>query len=121
MSQETQIRATIQNYTEGTYEGDAKKLKASFHEKSVMNGYLQGQLMLATPDPFISQMCESPIKDTAAEYHSEITTIAIDGQVAAVTLVETGFPGGMGFTNYFHLIDDGSGWKIISKTFISHP
>lgn len=117
MSEEAKIRAVIDLYTQGTYEGDADKLRQSFHPNAVMNGYLVGQLMLTTPEPFIAQMENAPIKDTDADYRPEITDIAIDGQVASVTLKETGFPGGVRFTNYFHLIDDGSGWKIISKAF----
>ena len=58
------------------------------------------------------------LRDSGAEYRSQIVSVEMDGQVAAVTLTETGFPGNMSFTNYFHLIDDGTGWKIISKTFI---
>ena len=117
---EAKVRHIITLYTQGTYEGDADKLEKCFHSKAVMNGYLGGQLLLATPEPFIKNMQNAPIKDTDAPYHSEIIDISIDGQVASVTLKESGFPGGMSFTNYFHLIDDGSGWKIISKTFTSH-
>ena len=59
---------------------------------AVMNGYLAGQPMLATPQPFIDEMQRAPLK-----------------------------AGGKEFTNHFHLIDDGSGWKIISKLFTQNP
>lgn len=121
MTDESNIREVIELYTVGTYEGDAEKLQQSFHPKAVMNGYLMGDLMLATPEPFIEEMQKAPIKNATTDYNGEITYLDIAGKVATVTLKETGFPGGLSFTNYFHLIDDGSGWKIISKTFNSNP
>ncbi len=121
MEHELDIRKILELYTQGTYEGDAEMLRRSFHEKAVMNGYLAGQLMLATPEPFIENITGLSLKDRGLSYSSSISQISINGKVASVTLEETGFPDGVSFTNYFHLIDDGHGWKIISKTFISHP
>jgi hypothetical protein len=118
MNQEAEIRKVIELYTEGTFEGDAEKLNASFHEKAVMNGYLGGQLLLATPEAFITEICKSPMNQTDFDYSPIVTELSIEDKVATVTLVET-YPDGMSFTNYFHLIDDGNGWKIISKTFTS--
>lgn len=118
MDQEANIRKVIELYTQGTYEGDAEKLNESFHEKAVMNGYLGGQLLLATPEAFITEICKSPMNQTGFNYSPIVTELSIEDKVATVTLVET-YPDGMSFTNYFHLIDDGKGWKIISKTFTS--
>ena len=112
------INEVIELYTQGTYEGDGDKLRSVFHDRAVMNGYLGDQLIAADPTPFIEDMENLRLRDSGAEYRSQIVSVEMDGQVAAVTLTETGFPGNMSFTNYFHLIDDGTGWKIISKTFI---
>ncbi len=119
MEQEANIRQVIELYTQGTYEGDASKLQDSFHEKAVMNGYLGGQILLATPEAFISDVCKSPMKNVSNfDYSPVVTELSIEDKIATVTLVET-YPDGMSFTNFFHLIDDGNGWKIISKTFTS--
>ena len=118
MEQEDKIRQVIELYTQGTYEGNASKLEESFHEKAVMNGYLGGQLLLAAPDVFITEICKSPMNQTDFDYNPIVTELSIEDKVATVTLVET-YLDGMSFTNYFHLIDDGNGWKIISKTFTS--
>ncbi len=83
-----------------------------------MNGYLGGQLLMATPEPFITEVCKSPMNQTDFDYSPIVTELSIEDRVATVTLVET-YPDGMSFTNYFHLIDDGNGWKITSKTFTS--
>ena len=118
MEQEAEIRKVIELYTQGTYEGEAAKLEESFHEKAVMNGYLGGQLLMATPEPFIAEVCKAPMNQSDFDYSPVVTEMSIEGKVATVTLVET-YPDGMSFTNYFHLIDDGNGWKIISKLFAS--
>ncbi len=115
-----QIQQVLACYTEGTFEGDAEKLRSSFHDKAVMNGYLGEQLLMASPEPFITEVCKQPMQASGFDYRPEIEEISIDGKVAQATLTET-YPDGMRFTNYFHLIDDGSGWKIISKAFIGHP
>ena len=118
MDQEAEIRKVIELYTQGTYEGDAVKLEASFHENAVMNGYLGGQLLMATPAPFIAEICKAPMSQTDFNYSPVVTELSIEDKVATVTLLET-YPDGMSFTNYFHLIDDGADWKIVSKLFAS--
>ncbi len=120
--EEAKVRDVIRLYAEGTFEGSREKLTQSFHNKAVMNGHLAGDLVLATPEPFIANMQSAPLSDVKdSDYQWEITSISVSGKVAAVVLEESGFPGGLRFTNYFHLIDDGTGWKIISKAFSSHP
>ena len=112
------ITEAIELYTQGTYEGDGEKLRSVFHERAVMNGYIGDELITESPAEFIEGMERLRMRDLGAGYQPSIVSVEIEGRVAAVTLGETGFPGGMSFTNYFHLIDDGTGWKIISKTFI---
>jgi len=118
MEQEAEIRQVIELYTQGTYEGNAEKLEESFHEKAVMNGYLGGQLLMASPEPFITEICKAPMNQTDFDYSPVVTELSIEDKVATVTLIET-YPDGMNFTNYLQLIDDGNGWKIISKLFSS--
>lgn len=114
------IKQVIALYTQGTYEGDTDKLSQSFHKNTVMNGSLRGKTVLASPQRFIDSMGELKMSQHDTNYQSKITHIEVDGNVASVTLKETGFPNNTGFTNYFHLINDKKGWKIISKAFQSH-
>ena len=83
-----------------------------------MNGCLNGQLLLATPAPCIEEMRKAPLQDAGAPYRWEITDLQVAGQVASATLKESGFPDGSGFANYFHLLEDGDGWRIVSKLFM---
>lgn len=113
------VKQVISLYTQGTFEGDTGKLNKAFHAKAVMNGSLNGDMVLATPERFIEGMGKLKLNTTGAKYDAKITHIEVDGKVASVTLKETGL-GKSSFTNYFHLVNDGSGWKIISKAFQSH-
>lgn len=116
---EAAVRAVIDLYTQGTFEGDTDKLTRAFHANAVMNGSLRGKMVLATPKRFIESMGKLKLNTTGAKYQAKITHLEVDGTVATVTLKEQGL-GETDFTNFFHLINDGSGWKIISKAFQSH-
>ncbi len=59
------------------------------------------------------------MKDSGFDYKPNLSGLDIVGKIATAVLEER-YPDGMYFTNYFHVIDDGSGWKIISKTFTGH-
>lgn len=114
------VRKTVQQYIDGSYSGDVDKLRTVFHPKALMSGYLQGQLLIGDPEPFFANIEKNPsMSETGVPYKAEIESINVAGQVASVTLVETGFFGAMNFTNYFHLLKDEGEWKIISKTFTS--
>jgi ketosteroid isomerase-like protein len=112
------VRQVIQKYSDGTFNGDAEALRECFHEKAVMNGYMQGNLLMGGPEPFIEEIEKNPsMAEGGAPYKGEIVSVDVDGMVASVTFKESGFAGTMKFTNYFHLLKEGDDWKIISKAF----
>jgi hypothetical protein len=112
------VREVVQKYIDGTYQGDVSVLRECFHSKAVMNGYLNDQLLLGDPEPFFQDIGNNPsMAEGGAPYKGEITSVDVVGNVASVTLKETGFAGGMSFTDYFHLIKVDDAWKILSKTF----
>lgn len=116
-SEEQAVRRVIQQYIDGTYQGDVKFLRDCFHPKAVMNGYLYEQLLIGGPEPFFENMENAPsMAKTGAPYKGEITFLDVVGNVASVTVKETGL-GDMAFTDYFHLLKEEGEWKIISKTF----
>ena len=112
------VREVVQKYIDRTYQGDVSALRECFHSKAVMNGYLNEQLLLGDPEPFFQEIGNNPsMAEGGAPYKGEITSVDVVGNVASVTLKETGFAGGMSFTDYFHLIKVDDEWKILSKTF----
>jgi ketosteroid isomerase-like protein len=117
-AEEAAVRKVVQQYIDGTYQGDVKALRDCFHPKAVMNGYLQDQLLIGGPEPFFENMQNAPsMAEAGAPYKGEIIFVDVVGNVASVTIKETGFGGSMAFTDYFHLLKDQGEWKIMSKTF----
>jgi len=114
------VRQVAQRYIDGSYSGDVDMLRKVFHPKALMAGYLQGQLVIGTPEPFFAEIEKHPsMAESGASYKAEIKSVDVVGQIASVVLVETGFFGVLSFTDYFHLLKEHGEWKIISKTFTS--
>ena len=115
--EKTAAQAVIQEYVAACAAGSGDRLKAIFHENALMSGYLMGNYMTGSPQPFFDAV-ENPPPDipAGAEYQAEIVNVEVSGSVASVTLKEMGFMG-LNFTDYFHLVKVDETWKIISKTF----
>lgn len=115
-----EVRQVIQQYIDGSYSADVNMLRKIFHSKALMSGYLQGQLMIGSPEPFLNDIEKHPsMAESGVPYKAEIKSIDVVGQIASVTLIERGFLGTMNFTNFFHLLKERGEWKIMSKTFTS--
>jgi hypothetical protein len=119
-SEDEVVRQVVQRYIDGSYSGSVDTLRKVFHPNALMAGYLQGQLVIGTPEPFFADIEKHPsMAGSNAPYKAEIKSVDVAGQIASVILVETGFFGVMSFTDYFHLLKEHGEWKIISKTFTS--
>jgi ketosteroid isomerase-like protein len=117
-SDEIAVKNVVQKYIDGTYQGDVQALRDCFHPNAVMNGYLGDQLLIGGPESFFENMEKAPsMAEGGAPYQGNIISVDVVGNVASVTLKETGFGGDMAFTDYFHLLKEAEQWKIISKTF----
>lgn len=111
------VNAIARAYITATHEGDVEGFRKIFHTAIAMNGYLGEQLVIGNADMFLDQMANNPsLKSAEAPYKATVESLEVAGNIASVTLKETGF-NGMSFTNYLHLLKEDGGWKIISKTF----
>jgi hypothetical protein len=116
-SDEELVRAVVDDYVSGTYEADIEKLRGTFNDKASMHGFLDGQLIEATPEPFLEDVGSKPsLRESGAPYKATIESVHVIGNVASVVLRETGF-GPFSFTDYFHLLKKDGKWQIVSKTF----
>jgi hypothetical protein len=89
----------------------------SYNDKASMYGFLEGQLIEATPEPFFEDVASQPsLRDAGADYKATIESVHVTGNIASVVLRETGF-GPFNFTDYFHLLKKDGKWQIVSKTF----
>ena len=70
----------IQNYIDGTYQGNVKLLRDCLHKNTVMNGYLEDQLLLGGPELFFENIENNPsMAEGDTPYKGEITSIDVVG------------------------------------------
>ena len=113
-----EIKRVIDRYTQGAFEADSAKLADVFHRNAIMSGFLEDNLLIATPKAFIEDLMTGPsMKSINAPYNAEIESLRIEGNIAAVVISQTGFKGTQTIVNYFHLLNTDGQWKIISKIF----
>ncbi len=117
---EAAVRAVVQQYIDGTFEGDADKLAAVFHPQAVMTGYLGPDLLCGAVAPFLDAVRGNPAPRDTGGYTAAITQVEVAGQVATATLSETGLMG-TDFVDYFHLVCIDGAWSIVAKTFHAGP
>jgi hypothetical protein len=112
------VRAVLERYVDATFRADLEGLRSTFHPEAFMAGYLGDALIVGSPESFFADIGSRPaMATTGAPYEADIADIHVAGRVASARVEESGFFGQTGFINYFHLLDVGGGWKIVSKTF----
>lgn len=117
---EAAVKAALDRYADAVYHADVETLKNAFHPAAAMFGYLGDELLLGTPEPFVADIAgHPPMAESGAPFDAVFSAIHVSGRTATATLHESGFFGAGNFVNYFHLLNDGGEWKIVSKTFES--
>ena len=117
MSVEREIEEVVQRYYESLYESDPVKVKAVFHSKALIAGYLNGELLEMSLDEFagfVGSQQPSP-QQTGAEQSLEIESCEYAGDTACVLLVESYL--GMEFFDTLSLLKVDGQWKIYNKLF----
>jgi hypothetical protein len=117
--EEIQVHNVVQAYVDACRTGDVTVLRTLFHPNAVMSGYLAGNRLVGSPDPFFEAVASAPSPASGgADYRSEISEVVVTGKLATATLREQGFLG-MDFTNYFQLLEIDGEWKLVAKLFES--
>lgn len=113
-NEENAIRETINYYIEGMRTHHVDILKQGFHSQAILCGYL-GDEMLAAPIEGLYEWVETnpAPAETGEVFECSILSIEQTGRVAAAKMREAG-PDGV-FIDYFHLLNDGNEWRIVSK------
>ncbi len=115
------VLAVLEAYREGTFKADMDLLKSAFHKEARMAGFLKGEPLVGTPEPFFEDIAAHPsMSESKAPYHLEVKAALVTGRIASLVVLETGFFGDGVIETHFHLIKD-QDWKIISKVFTSLP
>jgi len=117
MSDEEQIRGTVQTYFECMYESSADKTHAAFHPSAKITGYLEDglhEMSVAEFADFVSsQQPSAKVKGEAARL--DIVSIDIAGDTA-VSRVRDDYLG-MTFLDTLSLLKSDGQWAIYNKLF----
>lgn len=111
------VRSVIMEYVEGTAQQDPARVKGAFHPDAVMSGYIGGNKLVGSPQPFLDHLeAEAP----GAGYTAEIAQIDVTGLMATARLLEDDLFG-LSFVTEFHLLKEDGAWRIVSKLFHHDP
>jgi len=117
MSDEDDIRRTIQTYFDCMYESSAEKTHAAFHPNARITGYLEDGLHQMTVDEFagfVTSQQPSP-KDQGAPARLDIESLDIAGQTAVARVRDDYL--GMTFLDTLSLLSVDGNWQIYNKLF----
>lgn len=113
------VEAVVQSYVNACARGDVPALRALFHPSAVLSGYVAGELVTGSPEPFFSAVAGNPAPaESGLAYDARIDTVHVDGHIATAVLRETGYLG-MDFVNHFQLLEIDGQWHIVAKLFES--
>ena len=116
MTDEAAVRAVLEEYVAACMAGSVERLQAIFHPEALMTGYLAGNYLMGSVEPFYDAVRNSAAP--GADYHAEIGPVEVAGAVASAGVRERGYLG-LDFTDFFHLARVHDRWLIVSKTFNS--
>jgi len=117
MSDEEQIKATIQTYFDCMYESSDEKTHAAFHPNAKITGYLEDglhQMSVTEFAGFVTSQQPSP-KEKGEPVRLEIVSLDIAGDTA-VTRVRDDYLG-MTFLDTLSLLKTDGQWSIYNKLF----
>ena len=110
----------LKAYMEGSRRLDRDLLADCFHPAAVMNGYLAGQLLMGGPQPFFEDVARMAVGGVRHDrFSAEIVSLEVQGRTASGAVRMSAFGDALDFKDFFHLIEDEGGWRIVSKTFTS--
>jgi hypothetical protein len=117
VSDEKQIRDTIQTYFDCMYESSADKAHAAFHPNAKITGYLEDGLHQMSVTDFAGFVAsqQPSAKVNGEPVRLDIISLDIAGNTAAVRVRDDYL--GMTFMDTLSLLKDDGRWSIYSKLF----
>jgi hypothetical protein len=117
MSDESDIRQTIQTYFDGMYESSEEKTRAAFHPNATITGYLEDGLHEMSVDDFAGFVAsqQPSASEQGQPTRLDILSIEVSGQTAAVRVRDDYL--GLTFLDSLSLLFADGRWQIYSKLF----
>jgi Putative lumazine-binding len=111
------IKAVIQTYLDGLYEGDADKLAAAFHPTSALAQSTDSGIQVTPRDAWLAAVRTRPSpKSQGAARGDEILSIDIAGPTMALVKLRCQIPPRY-FTDQLSLLKIDGRWQIAQKVF----
>lgn len=117
MSDDDNIRQTIQTYFDCMYESSADKARAAFHPNARITGYLEDGLLEMTVDDFagfVASQQPSP-SEQGVPARLDIESLEISGHTAVARVRDDYL--GMTFVDTLSLLFADDTWRIYNKLF----
>lgn len=117
-SEESGVRAAIEQYFRGHATGSAAEMRKAFLPSAHIEGIRSGAFTSWTAEDYSSRFTGKPAADEASRKRT-IDSVDVSGNAAMVraTLVH----GATTFTDYFVLLKVDGTWKIANKVYASMP
>ncbi len=117
MSDEQQLRDTIQTYFDCMYESSADKTHAAFHPSARITGYLDDGLHEMSVDDFAGFVSsqQPSAKEKGEPARLDILSLDIAGNTAVAKVRDDYL--GMTFTDTLSFLKTEDGWSIYNKLF----
>ena len=117
-SDNTAVRAVINQYFRGHATGDPNEMRKAFHPTAHVEGNRDGKFVSWTAEQYAGNFSGKPAPDEATRKRT-IDRVDISGDAAMVsaTLVH----GATTFTDYFVLLKINNEWKIANKVYTRRP
>lgn len=117
VSDEHDIRQTIQTYFDGMHESSPEKTRTAFHPNATITGYLEDGLHEMSVDDFagfVASQQPSP-SEQGAPARLDIVSVDISGETAVARVRDDYL--GMTFLDSLSLLFAGGRWQIYTKLF----
>ncbi|MGD8415991.1 MAG: nuclear transport factor 2 family protein [Pseudomonadales bacterium] len=116
MSDEGEIRETIQAYFDCMYESSADKAKAVFHPAAWITGYMNGELAQMSVDDFAGFVAGQPsAKENGEPARLDVLSVEIAGDTAVARVRDDYL--GLTFLDTLSLLKSDGRWRIYNKLF----
>jgi hypothetical protein len=117
MSDDHDIRHTIQTYFDGMHESSADKTRRAFHPNATITGYLEDglhQMSVNEFADFVATQQPSP-SEQGVQARLDIVSVEMSGETAVARVRDDYL--GMTFLDSLSLILAGGRWQIYTKLF----
>ena len=111
------VTEVVRAYYDGMVDGDAAKLGRAFHPRASIVGNEGRELYWATLEEFTAE-CEGGASHAGA-YEWRIERLSFEGDTALVSL--GGRFAGVWYSDDLSLVLTDDAWRIVHKTFYTHP